>query len=165
MFSSYIIINSCPSASLDYIIEPWFLGPGAESPGGPEFNEWADSIKSKHETNFLSSVDDLPQAESKPRVALISGRTTDNPRLLTECIAKGCKCIYLEKPGAPTVKELQQMKDEADKAGIEVLMGYNKVIRGFIDVIIYGHFIIPYVSTTLHLPFSLECVQVCSQNT
>jgi len=33
----------------------------------------------------------------------------------------------LEKPGAPTVAELQQMKDEAEKAGIEVLMGYNKV--------------------------------------
>ena len=62
-----------------------------------------------------------------PRVALISGRTADNPRLLTECIQAGCKCIYLEKPGAPTVVELQQMRDEAEEAGIEVLMGYNKV--------------------------------------
>jgi hypothetical protein len=60
-------------------------------------------------------------------VALISGRTADNPRLLGECIAKGCKCIYLEKPGAPTVKELEEMKAEAEEAGIEVLMGYNKV--------------------------------------
>jgi hypothetical protein len=33
----------------------------------------------------------------------------------------------LEKPGAPTVAELQQMKDEAEKAGVDVLMGYNKV--------------------------------------
>ena len=33
----------------------------------------------------------------------------------------------MEKPGAPTVAELQGMKDEAEKAGIEVLMGYNKV--------------------------------------
>ena len=47
--------------------------------------------------------------------------------MLGECINAGCKCIYLEKPGAPTVAELQQMKDEAEKAGIEVLMGYNKV--------------------------------------
>ena len=60
-------------------------------------------------------------------MALISGRTADNPRLLSECIKAGCKCIYLEKPGAPTVAELQQMKDEAEEAGIEVLMGYNKV--------------------------------------
>ena len=119
--------TSCPSASLDYIIEPWFLGPGSTSPGGPEFNEWAESIKSEHETTFLTSVDDLPAAEGKQRVALISGRTADNPRLLGECIAKGCKCIYLEKPGAPTVKELEEMKAEAEAAGIEVLMGYNKV--------------------------------------
>jgi predicted dehydrogenase len=129
--------NSCPSASLDYIIEPWFLGPGSTGPGGHEFNEWADSVKSQHQTTFLSSVDDLPPAESKPRVALISGRTADNPRLLGECIAKGCKCIYLEKPGAPTVKELEEMKAEAEKAGIEVLMGYNKV-RSF-DVTLFGH--------------------------
>jgi predicted dehydrogenase len=33
----------------------------------------------------------------------------------------------LEKPGAPTVKELEQMKKEAEEAGVEVLMGYNKV--------------------------------------
>ena len=33
----------------------------------------------------------------------------------------------MEKPGAPTVKELQGMKDEAEKAGVGVLMGYNKV--------------------------------------
>ncbi|KAL7507696.1 hypothetical protein ACHAXN_011765 [Cyclotella atomus] len=121
----------CPSASLNYIIEPWFLGPGATSPGGPEFNEWAETIKSEHKTTFLSSIDDLPPAD-KPRVALISGRTADNPRLLGECIAKGCKCIYLEKPGAPTVKELEEMKAEAEDAGIEVLMGYNKNVCKYV---------------------------------
>ena len=44
-----------------------------------------------------------------------------------ECIAAKCSTIFLEKPGAPTVAELQQMKDEAEKAGVSVLMGYNKV--------------------------------------
>ena len=71
-------------------------------------------------------MSDLPEP-AQPRVALISGRTADNPRLLSECIEAGCKCIYLEKPGAPTVAELQGMKDVAEEAGIEVLMGYNKV--------------------------------------
>jgi predicted dehydrogenase len=47
-------------------------------------------------------------------------------RLLNEAIASGASCIYLEKPGAPTVKELEAMRDEAAKAGVEVLMGYNK---------------------------------------
>jgi hypothetical protein len=119
-------LNSCPSASLDYIIEPWFLGAGSEGPGGPEFNEWANEISQNGHTQFITSVKDLPQPK-QPRVALISGRTADNPRLLSECIQAGCKCIYLEKPGAPTVKELEDMSAEASEAGIEVLMGYNKV--------------------------------------
>jgi len=128
LYNSIIINNSCPSASLDYIIEPWFLGPGSTGPGGPEFAEWADSSTSKYGTKFITSVADLPTPE-QPRVALISGRTADNPRLLNECIDAGCKCIYLEKPGAPTVKELEEMKSCAEEAGIEVLMGYNKVRR------------------------------------
>ncbi len=33
----------------------------------------------------------------------------------------------MEKPGAPTVRELEEMKGVAEGAGIEVLMGYNKV--------------------------------------
>ena len=123
---SRAINDSCPSASLDYIIEPWFLGPGGEGPGGPEFNAWAKEAAAEHGTTFGTSLSDLPDPK-QPRVALISGRTADNPRLLSECIAAGCKCIYLEKPGAPTVGELQGMMEEAEAAGIEVLMGYNKV--------------------------------------
>ena len=117
---------SCPSASLDYIIEPWFLGGGASGPGGPEFKEWADASTSKYGTVFGTSIGDLPDPK-QPRCALISGRTADNPKLFTECIDAKCKTIILEKPGASTVKELQGMKDEAEKAGVGVLMGYNKV--------------------------------------
>ena len=96
-------------------------------PGGPEFAEWATETASTYGTTFVgTSITDLPDPK-QPRLALISGRTADNPKLLSECIKAGCKCIYLEKPGAPTVKELQEMKDEAEAAGIEVLMGYNKV--------------------------------------
>ncbi len=59
--------------------------------------------------------------------------------MLKECIDAGCKCIYLEKPGAPTVRELEEMKGVAEGAGIEVLMGYNKVreisVIGFMCVL------------------------------
>lgn len=51
----------------------------------------------------------------------------DNPRLLGEAIAAGCSVIYLEKPGAPTVKELEVMKKEAADANVQICMGYNKV--------------------------------------
>jgi hypothetical protein len=115
----------CPSASLDYVMEGWFLGPGATGPGGPEFALWSKKSMSKYGTFFVSSVSDLPEP-SQPRIALISGRTADNPRLLTECISAGCKAVYLEKPVAPTVLELQKMRDKVESVGIAVLMGSTK---------------------------------------
>merc|ERR1719491_1767468 len=122
----------CPSASLDFVIEPWFLGGGAEGPGGPEFKTWKEETEAKYGTNFGTSLKDLPKPE-QPRMSLISGRTADNPRLLSESIASGCKVIYLEKPGAPTVAELATMKDEAEAADVEVLMGYNKNVCKYVS--------------------------------
>ena len=124
----------CPSASLDYVVEPWFLGDdGAAGPGGSEFAEWSNDVASEYGTVFTAELSTLPMPPERPRLALISGRTADNPALLTQCIAAGCKTIYLEKPGAPTVKELQRMQTEAREAGVEVLMGYNKVKRGCVS--------------------------------
>ena len=49
---------------------------------------------------FHTSLADVPAvADGVKRLALISGRTTDNPRLMTEAINAGCTVIYLEKPG------------------------------------------------------------------
>jgi len=123
--------EKCPSASLDYVIEPWFLGGGADSEAGIEFGEWKDEAEAKYGTTFTNSLDDLPPAAA-PRLALISGRTADNPRLLSESIKAGSNCIYLEKPGAPTVIELEAMKAEADAANVEVLMGYNKNVCKYV---------------------------------
>ena len=123
--------HRCPSASLDFIVEPWFMGAGGEGPGGPEFKEWQAESEAKYGVKFATSLEDLPPPAA-PRLALISGRTADNPRLLTESIAYGSKCIYLEKPGAPTVIELQQMAKEAEDAGVKVLMGYNKNVCKYV---------------------------------
>jgi len=123
--------KQCPSASMDYVVEPWFLGGGADSPAGQDFKGWQEATELKYGTTFASSLAELPPPAA-PRLALISGRTADNPRLLTECIANGSKCIYLEKPGAPTVTELEQMKVEAEAAGVEVLMGYNKNVCKYV---------------------------------
>jgi len=82
---------------------------------------------------FLLSVADLPPVKpGKKRLALVSGRTADNPRLQSECIAAGCTCIYLEKPGAPTVKELEAMREEAKAAGVPIMMGYNKNVCKYV---------------------------------
>lgn len=124
-------ICRCPHASLDYVVEPWFMGGGADSEAGKEFAEWQASAEKSNGVKFFSSMAALP-SPSAPRLALISGRTADNPRLLTESIKGGSSMVYLEKPGAPTVVELEQMKAEAEAAGVEVLMGYNKNVCKYV---------------------------------
>ena len=71
---------------MDYVVEPWFLGGGADSPAGQDFKGWQEATELKYGTTFASSLAELPPPAA-PRLALISGRTADNPRLLTECIA------------------------------------------------------------------------------
>jgi predicted dehydrogenase len=126
--------NKCPSAKLCFVVEPWFLGGGKDGPGGPEFQEYKSEAEAKHGVQFFTSLGDLPPvAEGKKRLALVSGRTADNPRLLGESIKAGCTTIYLEKPGAPTVAELQAMKEEAAASGVKVLMGYNKNVCKYVS--------------------------------
>jgi len=121
----------CPSASLDFVVEPWFLGAGATGPGGDDFAKWQKEAAAKYGTQFFSSLKDLPKPQ-QPRLALISGRTADNPHLLEESIATGCTAIYLEKPGAPTVAELDSMAKQAKAANVPVLMGYNKNVCKYV---------------------------------
>ena len=106
------------------------MGGGADSDGGKDFAVFMAEAE-KSGVSFLGSMDALPPPAA-PRLALISGRTGDNPRLLTECIKHGSTTIYLEKPGAPTVVELEQMKAEAEAANVEVLMGYNKNVCKYV---------------------------------
>lgn len=129
-----LLKNKCPSAVLKYIVEPWFLGAGATGPGGPEFMEYKERVAKDHGVEFLMSLSELPpNTEHTPRLALISGRTADNPKLLNEAIQNGCTCIYLEKPGAPTVTELETMRDVAAAANVPVCMGYNKNVCKFVS--------------------------------
>jgi hypothetical protein len=78
--------NKCPSAKLAYIIEPWFLGAGSTGPGGEEFTAYKEKVEREHGVVFLPSLADLPAATETKRLALISGRTADNPRLLSQSI-------------------------------------------------------------------------------
>mmetsp|Transcript_29531 Transcript_29531/g.63606 ORF Transcript_29531/g.63606 Transcript_29531/m.63606 type:complete len:369 (+) Transcript_29531:132-1238(+) len=125
--------GECSSAKLCHIVEPWFLGGGASGPGGAEFTAFKEKTIDEHGVQFHTSLADVPKvADGVKRLALISGRTVDNPRLLGESIAAGCSVIYLEKPGAPTVAELQAMKKEAADAGVEISMGYNKNVCKYV---------------------------------
>jgi len=119
-----------PSAELTHVVEPWFLGAGADSPPGQAFKAWADEMADSHGTKFLSDLSGLEAR--KPCLALISGRTADNPRLLKEVIEAGCTHVYLEKPGAPSVAELEEMVAYAKKKGVPVYMGYNKNVTPYV---------------------------------
>jgi predicted dehydrogenase len=119
-----------PHANLAAIVEPFFLGAGKDSPAGKVFNAWADEQKEKHGIAILGSVADL-KLKGKT-LALVSGRTADNPRLLKELINAGVTHIFLEKPGAPTVAELEHMKEYAASKGVPVYMGYNKNVAKYV---------------------------------
>jgi len=128
-----LLKDKCPSAKLCYIVEPWFLGGGASSPAGVDFAEYRKATEEKYGVVFCPSINELPEvAAGAKRLALISGRTADNPKFLVECIKAGCSTTYLEKPGAPSVAELQTMKKQADESKVKVLMGYNKNVCKFV---------------------------------
>jgi len=132
-----LIDKQCPSATLDYVVEPWFLGPGKDSADGKEFEKCQIEWEDKHGIMFLKSLQELPRDTIcehivPPRLTLLSGRTADNPRLFKEAIDAGSQSIYLEKPGAPTVQELQLMKELAQKNNVRVFMGYNKNVSKYV---------------------------------
>jgi len=128
-----MLANECPSAKLCHIVEPWFLGPGASGPGGAEFGEFKSKAEAENQVGFYTSLADVPPVtDGVKRLALISGRTIDNPRLLGEAIAAGCSVIYLEKPGATTVAELETMKKQAAASNVEICMGYNKNVCKYV---------------------------------
>jgi len=119
-----------PSAVMPAVVEPFFLGAGADTPAGKAFKEWADEMAAAHGTKFVKDISELDI--KGPTLALISGRTADNPRLLKEVIAAGCTHVYLEKPGAPSVAELEEMKAFAASKGVPVYMGYNKNVTPYV---------------------------------
>jgi len=132
-----LIDKQCPSAVLNYVVEPWLLGPGKDSADGKEFEKCQLEWEYKHGITFLKSLQELPRDTIgkhvvPPRLTLLSGRTADNPRLFKEAIDAGSQTIYLEKPGAPSVKELQLMRDQAKRSNVRVFMGYNKNVSKYV---------------------------------
>ena len=61
---------------------------GASSPPGKEFGAWADEVAKTSGVGMHTSLDTVPDvAEGVKRLALVSGRTSDNPKLLGDSIA------------------------------------------------------------------------------
>jgi len=109
-------------AKLVNVVEPFFLGSGKSNPLAKEFDAWAKGLPS---VNFHASISDVVMS-SGPQLVIICGRTADNPRLFKEAVNKGFSHIYLEKPGAESVVELEAMEALAKEKGVSVLMGFNR---------------------------------------
>ena len=125
--------GECASARLSDVVEPWFLGAGKDSDAGAEFKEgvvdqWTD-------TRFSDTLskDTWSRAGPGPKLALIAGRTVDNPGFFRQALAAGATHILLEKPGAPSVTELQAMASEASEANVPVFMGFIKNISAYVE--------------------------------
>ena len=128
-----ILDGRVPNATLKYVVEPWYLSNAAkDSPGYEEFHDWR-KIQETKGISFSATVEEVPQrGHEELRLGIISARTSDNPKLLDGCLNIGCKTIFLEKPGAPTVKELEEMRNKAASAGAEVFMGFNKNVSSYL---------------------------------
>ena len=112
------------------VVEPWFLGPGAEKPGADKFAELRASTEG---VLFCSSIDEVPQRvdQAAPRLFLLAGRTCDAPRLFAAAIERGASHVYIEKPGAETAADLETMQQLADAKGVQVVVGYNKNVAAY----------------------------------
>ncbi len=128
-----ILDGRVPDAVLNHVVEPWYSSDAAKgTPGYEEFHKWRQEQETKG-ISFYATVDQVPQPDQgEIRLGIISSRTSDNPLLLDACLGIGCHCIYLEKPGAPTVVELEEMREKAAKAGVKVFMGFNKNVSSYL---------------------------------
>mmetsp|Transcript_26217 Transcript_26217/g.104908 ORF Transcript_26217/g.104908 Transcript_26217/m.104908 type:complete len:371 (-) Transcript_26217:587-1699(-) len=127
--------GACPSGLLSDVVEPWFLGPGKASAGGEAFEKGVVEAWAPKGVAFHASVEGIFEKtpdDTTAKIALIAGRTVDNPKFFRQALAAGATHILLEKPGAPTVEELEAMAAEAQAKGVPVFMGFVKNIAAYV---------------------------------
>jgi len=126
-----------PNACLTHIVEPWYFQDASKGkPGRAEFDEWKAEQETKAGVKFYGTVSEVPKPTNQDeiRLVVISARTADNPTLLKDSIEHlSCQAVYLEKPGAPTVAELEEMRDAAKIAGVKVFLGFNKNVSSYLN--------------------------------
>lgn len=120
-----------PNANMTAVIEPFFLNKKLCPNPPAEFMKLVEQLEEAG-VKCSDSVAKLPKF-TKDTMCLIAGRTSDNPALFKACVAQGAKTIYLEKPGAPSVTELQEMSDWAKVKDVQVYLGYNKNVTPYVQ--------------------------------
>ena len=123
------------SVSVRHIVEPWWLDKKqAQTDAGKEFFAACEALElSQRGVAFHTSVKELPRLEPNiPCLAVIASRTPDAPTLFKAAVEKGATHIYLEKPGAQTTHELREMSELAARAGVVVIVGYQKTVSDYV---------------------------------
>lgn len=94
---------------------------------------WKEQQTTKHSVQFFASVDKLPPKTTATnlRLTLLCARTSDNPKLFAQCVSAS-DIIFLEKPGAPSVAQLETMQELAQQHGTTVYMGFNKNVSSYV---------------------------------
>ena len=122
-----------PQVNIRYIVSTWWLGDQADIEGKNIFIKARDALQTRApHIQFLQSVDAIPSlkedssSDERPCIAFICSKTEKAPELFKKLIQKGVTHIYLEKPGAATAKEIQDMRSLAEKSGTVVIVGYQK---------------------------------------
>jgi len=116
---------------LSDIVDPFLFGSaGLGSPASTELKEYLQTHSPK--TTLHDSIQSLVDPANGHTMAIISSRTSDMPGLFNEIIDAGVSNVYLEKPGATTVTELEEMVETAKSREINVAMGYNKNVASYI---------------------------------
>jgi len=113
-------------ASVAGVVEPFFLSEqGKATKGADLFREW---MAQHPEIPCVDSISKLPAvAPGKLRVALISVRTPDAKQTFVDAVVQaGCRGVYLEKPGATSVAEVDEMARLAEERGVTVFVGYSR---------------------------------------
>ncbi len=123
------------SVCVRHIVEPWWLDKKqVKTDGGKEFVAACEALElSQRGIGFHTSVKELPSLDTNgPCLVLIASRTTDAPTLFKAAVEKGATHIYLEKPGAQNICELREMMELAERAGVAVILGYQKTVSDYV---------------------------------
>ena len=128
-----ILDGQVPNGQLTHVVEPFYMTEAAKgAPGYDSFQTWKKTIESEHGVVFHSTVASVPALNlNEVRLTLLSARTSDNPALFHSCVGK-TSAIFLEKPGAPSVSELEAMQQAAQRANVPVYMGFNKNVSSYL---------------------------------
>lgn len=107
------------------IVDPFLFGPAGEtSQATKDLRAWF--AERAPDVEFHASVSSVKVLEAEPSYALIACRTADSSDLFRQVVDHGFTSVFLEKPGATTLEELEAMAELAREKGVRVGMGFNK---------------------------------------